>query len=442
MPRLLLAWLGRSTARAVAGPGPRPARGPHPAEIAELHPDPAVIEFLEHGWWRPDQIVARLDEAGFDLAGLTAPVTGAGDPVVTCCRACGRLSAERMGTSVLAARAHATNAQQARTGAVGRLGRPLLGLVGQRTEQRGRPRNCDPAGPPFGSLVGPLWGTGSTRLLRACPFPTPNMPIGSVQARTGRERAPGCAHRPRRSELAQAWADEANPASVSAAAGSLHRFCCPNGHHPRISPRTFLRNGCPHCRADLTRGSGPTLAVAQPEIALPVASRAEWCADTERRRSRLPTDCVGGSLTAAGMNGGRPYKIVTSTGGGVARVVAPSWTPGLAEPRPRLRMESRQPVSPWQVRPHTSTSFTPQWCARRTPATWRAPLSSRSSGAGCPECRISGKSAVEYIHFRAAAEVFGSARSGMVLRDDASRGEYMDGRHRGRPGRPAAHHRV
>lgn len=50
---------------------------------------------------------------------------------------------------------------------------------------------------------------------------------------------------------------------------------------------------------------------------------------------------------------------------------------------------------------------------------WQAPLASRSTGAECPECRQVGKSRVELDYHTAATELFGQARSGILLRDTA-----------------------
>jgi hypothetical protein len=72
------------------------------------------------------------------------------------------------------------------------------------------------------------------------------------------------------------------------------------------------------------------------------------------------------------------------------------------------------------VRPHAGTDFVPEWICATNPAhVWRAPLSNRSDGAECPECREVGKSRVELEHHAAAVEVFGAARSGAILRDEA-----------------------
>ena len=54
-------------------------------------------------------------------------------------------------------------------------------------------------------------------------------------------------------ELLAAWADEADPTTVPVAGGyELRRFRCPRGHHPRMTPLSFLRSGCPSCRGQKT----------------------------------------------------------------------------------------------------------------------------------------------------------------------------------------------
>src|SRR5665648_672235 len=54
-------------------------------------------------------------------------------------------------------------------------------------------------------------------------------------------------------ELASAWDDEADPSAVMVAGDwELRRFTCPRGHHPRLSPLTYLQSGCPHCRGRRT----------------------------------------------------------------------------------------------------------------------------------------------------------------------------------------------
>ncbi|NCT91951.1 zinc-ribbon domain-containing protein [Cellulomonas sp. APG4] len=53
--------------------------------------------------------------------------------------------------------------------------------------------------------------------------------------------------------LAAAWADDTDPRFVAVAGDwRLRRFRCPRGHHPRLSPLTYLQSGCPSCRGQAT----------------------------------------------------------------------------------------------------------------------------------------------------------------------------------------------
>ncbi|MCO4263768.1 endonuclease domain-containing protein [Pseudarthrobacter sp. MDT3-26] len=86
--------------------------------------------------------------------------------------------------------------------------------------------------------------------------------------------------------------------------------------------------------------------------------------------------------------------------------------PGLA-----AEWSPSNPLSAWDVRPHAATPFLPQWiCATNPSHVWDSPLSARSNGAECPDCREAGKSKVELAHFAAAKEIFKGARSGANLR--------------------------
>ena len=79
------------------------------------------------------------------------------------------------------------------------------------------------------------------------------------------------------------------------------------------------------------------------------------------------------------------------------------------------------PISAWHVRPSGQTTFLPAWVCFVNPASRSASLASRSSGAGCPDCREHGKSKVELDHFAAAEQAFESARSGQSVRHEAFR---------------------
>ena len=83
-------------------------------------------------------------------------------------------------------------------------------------------------------------------------------------------------------------------------------------------------------------------------------------------------------------------------------------------------MESREPAQCMAGPTARVDVICPRMDLRKRPQhVWRAPLTSRSNGAGCPECREVGKSRVELDHHAAAFEVFGNARSGTIMQHEA-----------------------
>lgn len=226
-------------------------------------------------------------------------------------------------------------------------------------------------------------------------------------------------------QLLAAWADpEHDPRHVMVTGNAgypLMRFRCASGHHPRLEPLTFLEAGCPHCRAIMAARSNPhTLAVTLPEIA------AQWHPD---RNGKLTPDSVpwDSKRTVWWRTAccGHEWQAPIRSRDKHSRLLCPSCETilgSLAWQDPGLAAEwsPANPLSAWHVRPHGATSFTPQWvCATDTAHRWQASLSSRASGAECPECRQAGKSRVELDHHAAAVAVFSAARSGVTLRSPA-----------------------
>ncbi|SFN27109.1 Probable Zinc-ribbon domain-containing protein [Saccharopolyspora antimicrobica] len=223
-------------------------------------------------------------------------------------------------------------------------------------------------------------------------------------------------------ELLAAWADDDDPQTVMVAEGfPLRRFRCPQGHHPRISPLTFLHGGCPHCRGAETAATGKQwLANTLPEIASqwhPTRNGKLTPHDVvwnSKRTVWWKTDCCGYEWQESVRDRDKYQRLRCP----VCRTILGSlaWRdPGLA-----AEWSPTNPVSPWKVRPHEATNFVPEWVCSTDPAhVWTMALSSRSNGSECPECRQHGKSRVELDHHAVASEIFGAARSGVLLRDDA-----------------------
>lgn len=220
--------------------------------------------------------------------------------------------------------------------------------------------------------------------------------------------------------LAAAWDDPADPATVPIAGGwESRRFLCPNGHHPRISPHTYLESGCPHCRAADTRKMNGTASLLAecPEIA------SQW--DYTKNGKLTPDSVTHSSKRVMWWRDdacGHEWQEAIRDRNKYQRYRCPKCRTildSLAYQYPLLAQEwsPRNPVTAWYVRPYGKTLYDPEWvCANNGAHVWTATLSSRTNGSDCPECRQAGKSKIELDHLAAAKKTFGRARSGVILR--------------------------
>lgn len=225
-------------------------------------------------------------------------------------------------------------------------------------------------------------------------------------------------------ELAEAWADEADPQLVMVSGDwRMYRFRCQGGHYPKISPERFLTAGCPHCRAKETRKSRSKRRAEDPWHGFNPEIAAQW-----HPTRNLPTTLAAVPL---GSNKefwwreercGHEWKATPRQRNAQPRLLCPECRTRLDSfgyhfPELAAEWSPANPTTPWHVRPTASTlSFTPEWVCSVDPAhVWRAPLASRSAGAGCPECRTHGKSKVELAHYEAAKALYPDAASGVTV---------------------------
>lgn len=230
-------------------------------------------------------------------------------------------------------------------------------------------------------------------------------------------------------ELAEAWADDADPRQITVAGGgmTLRRFRCPQGHYPRIPPLSFLRRGCPSCRGNKTRterleavAADPTLHSMNPETA------SQW---HRAKNGNLKLETISPSsrrtLWWTSWECGHEWQATPAEREKGQRLRCPECRTildSLAYHFPELADEwsPQNPLTAWQVRASGSTAFTPIWvCTNNPDHTWTATLSSRATGSGCPECREAGKSKVELAHHEAAVRAFGAASSGQAILDES-----------------------
>ena len=229
-------------------------------------------------------------------------------------------------------------------------------------------------------------------------------------------------------ELATAWADNADPRLVTVAGHgmTLRLFRCPDGHHPRITPLSFLRHGCPSCRGNQTRTerleaatNDPTAYAMNREIA------SQWhYAKNGNLRPETMSPASRRTVWWQSWECGHEWQATPAKREKGQRLRCPECRTildSLAYQFPEIAAEwsAENPLTAWQVRPSGSTAFTPVWvCGNNPNHTWFATLASRATGSGCPECREAGKSKVELAHHEAAVRVFGAASSGQAVVDD------------------------
>lgn len=192
-------------------------------------------------------------------------------------------------------------------------------------------------------------------------------------------------------ELRAAWDEDTPPEKVSVIESGLVHLVCPKGHHPYQSPYSYLVDGCMVCRGLATKAKPNSggLRASNPELAEEwlyaldgdkytpdsvksgskrkvmwrcMACGHEWKSTVHDRELRMNNRCpkcgkVMGSLA---------WKYPE-----VARV----WSP-------------KNPVSPWNIKPHSVLDFKPEWVCQDNPNhTWTCRVETMIKRKGkCPIC--------------------------------------------------------
>jgi hypothetical protein len=388
-----------------------------PEQILRAAPGPQVREFLQSQWWPLERITAHLDEHGFDLIETLEAANDHNSPVVVRCRTCNNISAQRI--SDVTFRCACLRNVRSSNPASPRPGRLLLSeSQSPALHWWDHERNDEST-----------LQTVTVRATRRCHWVCPECARrfeAKVSDMATEPACPDCVarrHTQRQEqharwkltlvsevlELSKAWAEDTNPREVMVADQRLRRFRCPKGHHPRISPLRFLESGCPHCRAaETARTSKRWLADTLPEIA------SQW--HPTRNGKLTPHDVVWNSKRMVWWRAdccGHQWQETIRDRDKYARLRCPAcrtilgslaWhDPGLA-----AEWSPANPLTAWHVRPHTATRFLPEWiCATEPAHVWSSPLSGRSDGAECPECRKAGKSRIELDHGTFSTSVCG-----------------------------------
>lgn len=381
---------------------------------------------------------AHAEQHGFEYLGpLTSPSLP-DDPHRTKCRYCGRISAERLGDIGWGCTCQ-TNPRRTAHTTVGRdkTARNLLKDSSLPALQWWDYEANDAS----------AWETVTVKARREVFWRCPTCDLQFSQRvldMTGRPSCPDCSARRQatwQAELAQwkvtpvadvpalavAWADPADPRQVPVAGHNLRRFRCPNGHHPRITPLSFLQYGCPSCRGNATRTARLEAVAADPAMHTmnrEIASQWDHAKNHPLALETIPS----GSRRAVWWRSwdcGHEWQATPAEREKGQRLRCPQCRTildSLGYHFPELADEwsPNNPLSAWHVRPSGQTAFTPAWvCSNNPDHIWTATLSSRAAGSGCPECREAGKSRIELAHHAAAVRVFGAAASGQSVTDNA-----------------------
>ncbi|WP_344617758.1 zinc-ribbon domain-containing protein [Dactylosporangium salmoneum] len=374
-----------------------------------------------------EEIVRRLDAAGWEFLGTLVEVTDEYEPVLGKCRSCGRIQAAQVGDFACSCSRN-TRSRYPTEKPTGKV--PFAASGSEALAWWDHDAN-DPS-----SLATATVGARRDAHWRC---PTCGLRFAKkVYEMAERPVCPACAQRESEAWRAEyerlsvtpvaavpgllaAWADDADPHQVMVA-GSFgsYKFRCPNGHRPRLDPHTYHSRGCPSCKAKVTRAEPQVLAEVLPEIASQwhparngkyAPGNVVW---NSKRNVWWRSDCCGHEWQEAVVDRDKYQRLRCPACRTILGSLA--WCdPGLA-----AEWSPANPITPWHVRPHGNTPFVPEWiCSINSGHVWQMPLSSRTNGAECPECRPTGKSRVELDHHAAALEVFGAAQSGALLRDPA-----------------------
>lgn len=375
---------------------------------------------------------AHADSNGFDyIRPLTDPSLG-GDPHYVRCRSCFRLSAQRLSDIGFGCSCFNSSKRSAAARPASRMKELFKDSGSAAVTWWNHDANPEK-----------LWATATPRSRRDAQWTCPACDYEFTDTILDMARRPVCPHctemaafvrMAERSvlatktvfdmpELLAAWADEVDPRTVPAAGDWTARsFVCAEGHRALMSPERYLDGGCPSCRGNATRA-----ARLQEGLGLDMELASQWhpefntvdiakVGDNSKRRVwwRDP-ECGHEWVAQPRERHKRPRRRCPTC---QTRLGSLAWF------YPELAAEwaPSNPTSAWHVMPTGKTTFLPTWiCPTDATHIWQTTVTSRVSGATCPECRISGKSAVELAYRDAAVAMFGAASSGSSIRDERFR---------------------
>uniref|UniRef100_UPI003C7474CB zinc-ribbon domain-containing protein n=1 Tax=Kocuria sp. CH-021 TaxID=3406735 RepID=UPI003C7474CB len=343
-------------------------------EILTVVPTQPARQFLDEGVLPVERIAERLDAVGLDLVDPLGEIHDHYDPVVVRCRRCGKISAARpcdFGSGCTCS----SNPRGTPAATAGSNPNLFVDSGAKALTWWDHEKNSEAD-----------FRTVTVRATRTFHWTCPDCrhPFqASVNDMTRWLRCPRCEDARREAwnqeyerwkvtpiatvpVLLAAWADEEDPHQAMVGGHGLRRFRCPEGHYARVGPLTYMDSGCPSCRGARTKASSQKrwLADTLPEIA------TQW--HPTKNGKHTPHNVVWDSKRTVWWRDpscGHEWQDTVRARDKYERWRCPqcrtilgslAWhDPGLA-----AEWSPANPKTAWQVRPHASTPFVPEWiCA-------------------------------------------------------------------------------
>lgn len=187
-------------------------------------------------------------------------------------------------------------------------------------------------------------------------------------------------------ELLAAWDDDSSPEGVPVVSSHLRHFRCPNGHRPNQTPYSYLIDGCMVCRGLRTKAAANQeyLRDTNPELAeewVEAIDGEKYTPDTVKSGSKRSVRwrcmaCGHEWIEAVRDREKRMNNRCPSCG----KVMG-----SLAWQYPELAREWSpcNPISPWNIKPHSKLDFKPEWVSVSDPShVWCETVASRIKKLG------------------------------------------------------------
>lgn len=192
-------------------------------------------------------------------------------------------------------------------------------------------------------------------------------------------------------ELLAAWDEDIPPKSVSVTGWGLAHFVCPNGHHPNQSPYSYLNDGCMVCRGIETKAAPDQqyLRETDPELAeewLRAVDGEKYTPDNVKSGSKrkIVWRCIACGHEWENTVRSRELRMNNRCPECGKVMGSLAWK----HPEAARLWSPKNPVSPWNIKPHSTLDFKPEWvCPNNPDHIWTATVATMLKKNGrCPFC--------------------------------------------------------